>query len=80
MKLHPTEYFVRKYNQLSQQLQRKTDKALKLLLENLHHPSLRAKKYNEKRDIWQARVNRKYRFYFLIKKDTYVLLNIRPHK
>ncbi|HUE00942.1 MAG TPA: hypothetical protein VMR62_15330, partial [Bryobacteraceae bacterium] len=36
------------------------------LLANLHHPSLRAKKYSETEDMWQARVNRGWRFYFRI--------------
>jgi hypothetical protein len=29
-------------------------------------PSLRAKKYDEAQDYWQARVNRDWRFYFTI--------------
>jgi mRNA interferase RelE/StbE len=55
------------------------DKQAKLLLENLRHPSLRAKKYDESRNIWQARVNRDWRFYFVITGDTYLILNIVPH-
>jgi len=31
---------------------------------NLQHPSLHAKKYDEKSDLWQARVNQDWRFYF----------------
>jgi mRNA interferase RelE/StbE len=34
------------------------------LLNDLHHPSLRAKKYSEAEDKWQARVNKGWRFYF----------------
>jgi len=49
-------------------------------LENdLHHPSLRAKKYDEARDLWQARINRDWRFYFTIEGDTYRIQNITPH-
>jgi uncharacterized repeat protein (TIGR03803 family) len=33
------------------------------LVANLHHPSLRAKKYSEAEDKWQARVNRGWRPY-----------------
>jgi hypothetical protein len=29
--------------------------------------------------VWQARVNRDYRFYFLIEEDTYVIVRIIPH-
>lgn len=33
-------------------------KQVKFLAQNIHHPSLHAKKYNETNDRWQARVNR----------------------
>jgi len=40
---------------------------------------LRAKKYDEARDIWQARINRDWRFYFQIDGDTYIILDVIPH-
>ena len=40
---------------------------------------LRAKKYGDANDIWQARVNRSWRFYFVIRGDEYVILSIIPH-
>lgn len=43
------------------------------------HPSLQAKKYDEARDIWQARVNGGWRFYFRIEGDVYHLIDISPH-
>ena len=46
---------------------------------NLKHPSLHAKKYDESRDLWQARVNKDWRFYFVIAGDTYVITDIIPH-
>src|SRR5687768_11575119 len=49
------------------------------LVQNLNHPSLRAKKYDEANDRWQARVNRNWRFYFAIEGDTYIILDIIPH-
>ncbi|RJR45243.1 MAG: hypothetical protein C4576_12395 [Desulfobacteraceae bacterium] len=49
------------------------------LLQNLHHPSLHAKKYDESRGLWQARVNKDWRFYFTIEGDTYVLVDIMRH-
>ncbi len=54
-------------------------KQVRLLAANLHHPSLRAKKYDESQDLWQARVTRDWRFYFVITGDTYVILNIIRH-
>lgn len=49
------------------------------LLRSLHHPSLHAKKYSETDDKWQARVNRRWRFYFRIVADTYIVEDITPH-
>lgn len=54
-------------------------KQVAFLEQNLHHPSLRAKKYDESQDLWQARVNRDWRFYFLIKNGTYYIVDIVPH-
>jgi hypothetical protein len=42
-------------------------------------PSLRAKKYDESQDLWQARVNKDWRFYFLIRDDIYYIVDIIPH-
>lgn len=74
-----TDKAVRDYDALSPILQARVDKQLALLLQNLRHPSLRAKKYDEARDIWQGRVNQAYRFYFQIRGDTYEILTIIPH-
>jgi mRNA interferase RelE/StbE len=60
-------------------VRRAFEKQLRLLENNLQHPSLRAKKYDESQDLWQARVNRNWRFYFMIRKDTYVVLDVIPH-
>jgi hypothetical protein len=54
-------------------------KQVKLLVRDLRHPSLHAKKYDVALDRWQARVNRGWRFYFNIVGDTYVIRDIIPH-
>jgi mRNA-degrading endonuclease RelE of RelBE toxin-antitoxin system len=54
-------------------------KQLRFLVGNLHHPSLHAKKYDEAADLWQARVNRDWRFYFTITDDTYRIEDVIPH-
>jgi mRNA-degrading endonuclease RelE of RelBE toxin-antitoxin system len=54
-------------------------KQIRLLETNLRHPSLHAKKYDEARDIWQARVNLNWRFYFTIENNTYFIHDIIPH-
>ena len=40
--------------------------------------SLRAKKYDASRDIRQGRVNDGWRFYFRIRDDVYILLDVIP--
>jgi mRNA-degrading endonuclease RelE of RelBE toxin-antitoxin system len=74
-----TPQFERSYAKASTHIQRAFDKRLALFLQNLRQPSLRAKKYDEARDIWQARVNGGWRFYFSIEGDTYVLHSMSPH-
>jgi len=54
-------------------------KQIRLLEQNLRHPSLRAKKYDEVNDRWQARVNKDWRFYFTISDDVYRILKLIPH-
>lgn len=71
--------FRKQYQQLSAERRAKFDKQLDFLLANIRHPSLRAKKYDETNDIWQARVDEGYRFYFQIDGETYLLLSIIPH-
>ena len=64
---------------MTKEVKKKFSKQAGFLLIDIRHPSLRAKKYDEKRYIWQARVDRNYRFYFLIKGDTYILIEIKLH-
>jgi hypothetical protein len=54
-------------------------KQLRFLERDLRHPSLQAKKYDEAADIWRARVNSDWRFYFRIIGDTYRILKVIPH-
>jgi hypothetical protein len=79
MKRLLTAAAVKNYTEAPPAIQNAFDKQMKLLVEDFRHPSLRTKKYDESRNIWQARVNRAWRFYFLIVGDTYLILNIIPH-
>ena len=54
-------------------------KQLRFLVNNLLHPSLHAKKYDDAADLWQARVTRDWRFYFTIADDTYRIEKVIPH-
>jgi len=79
MKLDFTPHFLRSYRKAPAVIQRAFDKQSLLLLSDLRHPSLRAKKYDESQDLWQARVSGSWRFYFKIQGDTYRLEEIRTH-
>jgi len=71
--------FDRSLRDAPQALQRAFWKQSELLLLNLRHPSLRAKKYEGSDQLWQARVTREWRFYFTIDRDAYNLVDITAH-
>jgi plasmid maintenance system killer protein len=79
MKLVYTEKAVKDYVTLTTKLQALTDKQLDSLIKDLRYPSLHAKKYNQKEDIWQIIINKSYRLYFQIVDDAYVILTITKH-
>jgi len=79
MKASFTERFRRSYRRAPARVQRAFDRQLSHLVRDLRHPSLFAKKYDKSRDIWQARVDGGWRFYFRIEADIYILLDIIPH-
>ena len=71
--------FTKQLENFSISTQKKFWNQLDHLLNNFYYPSLQLKKYDESRGIWQGRVDRKVRFYFLIEDDTCILLNIKKH-
>ncbi|OGF80661.1 hypothetical protein A2W48_01145 [Candidatus Giovannonibacteria bacterium RIFCSPHIGHO2_12_44_12] len=79
MKARTTHQFDGVYAKAPVAIQKAFDRKLELLLQNLLHPSLRAKKYDEAQNLWQARVTGGWRFYFTIEGDTYILHSIRSH-
>lgn len=70
--------FTRSFQEAPERVQREFGKQLGHLL-HLRHTSLRAKKYNEAQDIWQARVNDAWRFYCRIEGALYHFIDIVPH-
>ena len=74
---HPN--FKKNLNKFPEHIQKKADKQISYLSSHLFHPSLRAQKYDEEMGIWQDRVDRGVRFYFVIEGDTYVLMDIKYH-
>jgi len=79
MRAELTEPFVANLIASPPEIQRLFGKQLANLLRDLRHPSLRAKKFDPGRGLWQARINDDWRFYFTIEGDRYVLRAIIPH-
>ena len=79
MKILYSPHFMRNYNKAPAGIQRAFDKQALLLLQNLKHPSLRTKKYDESQDLWQARITASWRFYFMIEHDLYLMTEIKAH-
>jgi mRNA-degrading endonuclease RelE of RelBE toxin-antitoxin system len=79
MKLAFSPHFARSYQKAPPAIQRAFDKQSSLLLQNLRHPSLQAKKYGVAGELWQARATGAWRFYFTIEGDTYHLHEIKVH-
>jgi hypothetical protein len=73
-----TERFRRSFAEAPLRIQKQCDKQLTHLAQDFRHPSLRTKKYDEARGIWQGRVNASWRFYFKIEGNAYYLLDIIP--
>ena len=79
MRIEHLKTFKKNFKKFSNEIHKKFYKQSSFLLNNFHHPSLRAKKYDESQDLWQARVDKNVRFYFKIKNDTYILTDIKNH-
>lgn len=79
MRLELTRTFTDDYAGLSADLQRRTDKAPALLLDNRKHPSLQVKKMKGYENRWELRVSLHYRLTFTLEGDVYVLLRVGTH-
>lgn len=71
--------FLKSYIRLPQNIRNKTDKQLQFLLQDLRYPSLQTKKVQGLEDVWEGRVDRHYRFLFMVKEDIILLITIGPH-
>jgi hypothetical protein len=79
MKWSHTRRSERDYRNAPPAIQDAFEKQTRRLVSDPHHPSLRVKKYKGAGEIWQARVNRDWRFYFTIERDVYTIVAIIPH-
>lgn len=79
MTIQTTAPFDRDFTRLPATIQQRAEKQFGLLLQNPRHPSLRVKKMEDPRDIWEGRITQHYRFTFHIAGDTYLLRRIGTH-
>jgi mRNA-degrading endonuclease RelE of RelBE toxin-antitoxin system len=79
MNIRTTRPFDQDFAQLPESIKRQSEKQFQLLLTNPRHPSLRLKKMEDPRDIWEGRITRGYRFTFQIVGETYLLRRIGTH-
>ncbi len=79
MQLLFTRPFEEDYDGLPEVIRRQVDRRLALLLQNPRHPSLRTKKMNDPRGIWEGRITRSYRFTFQMRGELYLLRRVGPH-
>jgi mRNA-degrading endonuclease RelE of RelBE toxin-antitoxin system len=84
MRIVRADVFKRDYQRLPAHVQRRAEKALKFLVADFRHPSLRTKKMSGVhdpvgRDLFEARVTWAYRIIFTTVGETYLLYRIGPH-
>lgn len=71
--------FKEDYKKLPPDIQKQTDKKITFLITNPRHPSLRIKKIQGTKNIWEGRITKSIRFTFQIQGDTIILRRIGKH-
>ncbi len=71
--------FIDSYEALPDNIKKKTQKALDLLLSNPRHPSLNLKKLQGIEDIWYGRINKNYRFTFQKEGEVLIMRRVGTH-
>ncbi len=79
MKFFFTHSFIRDYQSLPKEMQRRVDKQLQLFLTNQTHPSLHIKKMEDPRNIWEGRITAGYRFTFQMEGEVCLLRWLGTH-
>ena len=74
-----TERFEQAYEKLTKPEKRSVRKALALLGENPGHPSLRTKRMEGRKNIWEARPSRRLRMTFEIAAGVIAMRNVGEH-
>jgi mRNA-degrading endonuclease RelE of RelBE toxin-antitoxin system len=84
MKIVYTKEFIRDYRKLPDKIQKLFDKQISLLLLDSKHPSLHIKKtkgnlLKNYQNIFEGRIDRGYRFLFLIETGEFIFLRCGSH-
>jgi mRNA-degrading endonuclease YafQ of YafQ-DinJ toxin-antitoxin module len=79
MKILTTKPFDKDFEALPLRIKNLALKKFDMLLHNPRHPSLRVKKMEDPRDIWEGSITKNYRFTFQIQGDTYLLRRAGTH-
>lgn len=74
-----SDKFKRNYKRVPQQIKKKFQKQLNFLVIDVRYPSLRTKKMKGRENVWEARVDRSYRFTFQKENSDIILRTIGPH-
>ncbi len=74
-----TEQFEQAYEKLTKAEKRSVRKALTLLGDNPKHPSLRVKKMEGRKNIWEARPPKSLRMTFEMAGETIFMRNVGEH-
>lgn len=79
MEVFLSEQFEEAYQKLSDTERRSVRKALNLLGQNLRYPSLRVKKMEGKKNVWEACPSRRLRMTFEVVEGTIIMRNVGEH-
>lgn len=71
--------FRRAYRSLTLEEQKRVQKALRLMDEDLRHPGLRIKRIRGTQNIWEARASRALRLTFEVEGESIILRNVGVH-
>ena len=79
MNITYTDSFRRDFRNLPKDIKDRANKALRSLLENPRHPSLRARRMKATEDIWEASISMAYRLTYQIAGQNLILRRIGTH-
>lgn len=79
MRFQRTERFKRMYKKLDLDQQKAIKRALSLMSDNINHPSLRVKRIQGAKGIWEASATMGLRITFDREGDTIILRNCGEH-